>query len=90
MQIQWHLTRALEAGYEAGEKPVSVLVVESVLSRQLDDLEPTLKRLGFGVRDLAEQIDAKATEIRALFDNQLDPTRATELRERMLAAGLPV
>ena len=49
------------AGYEAGEKPVSVMVVESVLSRQLDDLEPTLKRLGFGVRDLAEQIDAKPT-----------------------------
>jgi hypothetical protein len=90
LQIQWHLTRALEAGYEAGEKPVSVMVVESVLSRQLDDLEPTLKRLGFGVRDLAEQIDAKPTEIRALFDNQLDPTRATELRDRMLAAGLPV
>ncbi|WP_246024961.1 AAA family ATPase [Paraburkholderia dinghuensis] len=77
LQIQWHLTRALEAGYEAGEKPVSVMVVESVLSRQLDDLEPTLKRLGFGVRDLAEQIDAKPTEIRALFDNQLDPTCAT-------------
>ncbi|MES2355527.1 MAG: AAA family ATPase [Pseudomonadota bacterium] len=90
LQIQWHLTRALEAGYEAGEKPVSASVVESVLLKQIDDLEPTLKRMGFGVRDLAEQIEAKPAEIRALFDNQLDPARTTELREKMLRAGLPV
>ncbi|WP_321896411.1 recombinase family protein [Paraburkholderia heleia] len=31
-----------EAGYRIGEKPVSAALVESVLSRQLDDLEPTL------------------------------------------------
>ncbi len=43
-----------------------------------------------GLRDLADQFDAKPAEIRALFDNQLDPTRATDLRDRMLAAGLPI
>ncbi|MBU2767801.1 AAA family ATPase, partial [Acidithiobacillus ferrivorans] len=42
LQIQLHLTLALEAGYQAGERPVSAEVVESVLSRQMDDLEPTL------------------------------------------------
>ena len=41
LQIQLHLTLALEAGYQVGERPVSAEVVESVLSRQLDDLEPT-------------------------------------------------
>jgi hypothetical protein len=28
--------------------------------------------------------------VRALFSNQLEPKRAAEIRERMLAAGLPI
>ena len=36
--------RAAEAGYQTGEKPVTAELVETVLSRQLDDLEPTLAR----------------------------------------------
>ena len=44
LQVQRHLTLALEAGYQIGERPVTAELVESVLSRQLDDLEPTLTR----------------------------------------------
>ncbi|ELW4576203.1 AAA family ATPase, partial [Salmonella enterica] len=36
----------MEAGYQTGEKPITATLVESVLSRQLDDLEPTLTRHG--------------------------------------------
>ncbi len=77
-------------GYLTGEKPVSADLVESVLSRQLDDLEPTLTRHGYRIKDMLEQFDAKPTEIKALFSNALDPARTTELRDRMLAAGLPI
>lgn len=52
LQIQLHLTLAFETGYRTGEKPVSATLVESVLSRQLDDLEPTLTRHGYRVKDL--------------------------------------
>lgn len=90
LQIQLHLTLALEAGYQAGEKPISVDLVESVLSRQLDDLEPTLTRHGYRIKDLVEQFDAKPAEIKALFSNSLDSMRAAELRDKMLAAGLPI
>lgn len=90
LQIQLHLTLALEAGYQTGEIPVSAALIETLLSKQLDDLEPTLTRHGYRLRDLVEQFDAKPTEIKALFSNQLDPGRATELRDRMLAAGLPI
>lgn len=38
-------TRTLEA--TVGEKLIGVKVVESVLSRQIDDLEPTLTRNGY-------------------------------------------
>jgi AraC-like DNA-binding protein len=61
-----------------------------VLSKQLDDIEPTLTRHGYRLRDLAEQFGAKPAEVKALFNNQLEPNRARELREQMLAAGLPL
>jgi hypothetical protein len=66
------------------------VIIESVLSKLLDDLEPTLTRHGYNVRDLAEQFNAKPAEIKLLFRGQLDPTRARELQEQMLAAGLPL
>ena len=90
LQVQLHLTQALEAGYQTGEKPVTAALVETVLSRQLDDLEPTLTRHGYRLKDMVEQFDAKPAEIRALFNNKLEPARTAELRERMLAAGLPI
>jgi hypothetical protein len=64
--------------------------VENVLSKQLNDLEPTLTRHGYRVKDLVEQFDARPAELKALFNNQLDPTRTAELRDRMLAAGIPI
>ncbi|EED7231824.1 AAA family ATPase [Salmonella enterica subsp. enterica serovar Enteritidis] len=90
LQVQLHLTLAMEAGYQTGEKPITATLVESVLSRQLDDLEPTLTRHGYRLKDMVEQFDAKPAEIRALFNNQLDPARTAELRDRMLAVGLPI
>jgi len=90
LQVQLHLTLALEAGYQTGEKPVTAVLMESVRSRRLDDLEPTLMRRGYRLKAMVEQFDAKPAEIRALFNNQLDPTQMAELRDQMLAAGLPI
>lgn len=90
LQVQRYLTLSLEAAYLIGEKPISAEMVESVLSRQIDDLEPTLTRNGYRMKDLVEQFEAKPAEIKALFANTLDPTRASELREKMLRAGLPI
>lgn len=90
LQIQMHLALALEAGYQTGETPVSAELVDAVLSKHLDDLEPTLARYGYRLRDLVEQFDAKPAEIKAWFGQQLDPVRAAELRDRLLAAGVPI
>lgn len=90
LQVQLHLTLAVEAGYQTGEKPITATLVESVLSRQLDDREPTLTWHGYQLKDMVEQFDAKLAEIRALFNNQLDPARTAELHDRMLAVGLPI
>ncbi len=90
LQIQQHLSLAFEEGYRLGEKPVTEAVAESILSKQIDDLEPTLTRHGYNIKSLSEQFNAKPAEIRSLFQGQLEPSRARELQEQMLAAGLPL
>ncbi|MBK3786576.1 phosphoribulokinase [Paraburkholderia aspalathi] len=86
MRIQLHLALAFEAGYLIGEKPVPAALVESVLSRQLGDLKPTLTRHGYRV----EQFDAKSAEVKALFSNFLELVRAATVRDKMLAAALSI
>lgn len=90
LQIEQHLTLAFEAAYKVGGSPVDVEVVESVLSKQIDDLEPRLTRHGYSTKDLALQFNAKQAEIRSLFRGELDPTRAQDLQNQMLKAGLPI
>lgn len=90
LQIERHLTLAFEEGFRIGEKPITTDVVEAVLSRQIDDLEPRLTRHGYSVRTLAEQFNAKPAEIRRLLRGDLDAARARELTDEMLAAGLPL
>ena len=89
LQIGQHLVRAFEAGFEVGARPVDAGVVEAVLSRQIDDLEPRLTRNGYDVRSLVEQFDAKPAEIRQLLRGDLGPARSQELMDEMRAAGLP-
>lgn len=90
LQVEWHLIQALEAGYQTGEAVVGAELVEAVLSKHLDDMESTLTRQGYGLRELVQSFDAKPFEVKALFANQLDPVRAGELRDRMRLAGLPI
>ena len=64
LQIEQHLALAFKEAFRVGEKPVTVEVIEAVLSRQIDDLEPKLMRHGYDVRILASQFNAKPAEIR--------------------------
>jgi type II secretory pathway predicted ATPase ExeA len=90
LQIEQHLALALETGYQASEKPIGEAIVDSVLSKQIDDLEPTLTRHGYTEKVLTAMLGTKPAELRALFRQTLEPDRARELKEQLLAAGLPV
>jgi type II secretory pathway predicted ATPase ExeA len=90
LQIEQHLTLAFEEAFRVGERPVTRQVVEDVLSRHLDDLEPRLTRQGYTVRSLAEQFSAKPAEIRQFLRGELNPARTQELAQSMRAAGLPI
>lgn len=89
LQIGQHLVRAFEAAFEIGAKPVDADMIDAVLSRQLDELEPRLTRNGYDLRSLAEQFDAKPGEVRRLLRGELEGARAAELLDEMRAAGLP-
>lgn len=89
-QIGRHLVRAFETGFDMGVKPIDAGIVEAVLSRRIDDLEPQLTRHGYDIRALCTQFDAKPPEIRQLMRCTLNPQRANELVEEMRAAGLPL
>ncbi len=54
------------------------------------ELEPTLTRHGYTARVLAELLDTKPGEVREMFRQTLGVERLRELKEQMLAAGLPV
>ncbi len=87
LQIQQHLSLAFEEGYRLGEKPITRAMAESILSKQIDDLEPTLTRHGYNVKSLSEQFNAKQAEIRSLFRGQLEPSRARELHRTDVGCG---
>jgi len=90
LQIEQHLVLAFEEAFRVDVKPVTAEVVESVLSRHMDDLEPRLVRHGYDARSVAELIGAKPGEVKLLLQGGLEVGRARELTEQMLAAGLPV
>jgi hypothetical protein len=56
--------------------------------------QPDIVRLIDGsvvrLKDMAEQFDTKAAEIRAMFSNPFEPKRTAEICERMPAACLPI
>ena len=75
---------------ETLDKPITAEVVGTVLSRQLDELEPRLTRDGYNVKSLAMQFHTKPAEIRRFLRGALNEQRTHELTEQMRAAGLPL
>jgi type II secretory pathway predicted ATPase ExeA len=90
LQIEQYLTRAFEKTFEVGEKVVTATLTETVLLRQIDDLEPRLTRYGYDVKSIAEEFRIKPADVRLFLQGQLDLARSRELTEQMLVAGLPV
>jgi type II secretory pathway predicted ATPase ExeA len=90
LQIEQYLTRALEEGFRIGERPISAPLIEAILSPQLDELEPRLRRHGYDVRALAELASARTADIQALLRGELEAARTREITDRLRVAGLPI
>jgi hypothetical protein len=90
LQIERHLSRALEEGYKVGQKPVGAELIDTVIAKDIDDLEPRLTRQGYHMKALAELLSAKPAEIRLFLRGQLATGRTQELHSGLLAAGIPL
>jgi hypothetical protein len=74
--------------YKVGQKPVSAELIDTVIARDIDDLEPRLTRQGYHMKALAELLSAKPAEIRLFLRGQLATGRTQELHSGLLAAGI--
>lgn len=90
LQIEHYLMLALEKAHKIGQRPVGVEIIESILARDIDGLEPKLSRHGYDVKALADLLNVRPAEIRSFLRGQLAPGRAQELQNQMLATGIPL
>ena len=56
LQFEYYLTRALEEAYKVGQKPVGMDMIDSVLAKDIDGLEPRLTRQGYNAKVLAAEV----------------------------------
>jgi hypothetical protein len=90
LQFEYYLTRALEEAYKVGQKPVGADIIENVLAKDINALEPRLIRQGYNAKVLAELLNAKPREIKSFLSGQLASGRTQELQSELLAAGIPL
>ena len=90
LQIEMHLTLAFEHAFRLGEKRVSAEIVEQVLSRAIDELEPTLTRNGYDAPALTMLLRAKPAEVRDFLAGTLAVDRTREFTEQLRVAGVPI
>lgn len=90
LQVEQHLTAAMEEAFIAGIKPINVELLTETMSKRIDDIEPRLIRHGYNERVIAEQFRYRPADIRRLFKGELDAARAKEMTSEMREAGLPI
>jgi hypothetical protein len=90
LQFEYYLTRALEEAYKVGQKPVGADMIDNVLAKDINGLEPRLTRQGYNAKVLAELLNAKPREIKSFLSGQLAAGRTQELQSELLAAGIPL
>ncbi|MCP3944992.1 MAG: AAA family ATPase [Desulfobacteraceae bacterium] len=90
LQVGHYLTRSLEEAYKIGVKPVTEDIANSVIARDINDIEPTLVRHGYNTRNLAEILNVKPSIIRSFIKGKLSSNQAQDIQEEMLLVGIPI
>jgi hypothetical protein len=61
----------VDAIHGTGQKPVGADMIDNVLAKDINGLEPRLTREGYNTKVLAELLNAKPREIKAFLRGQL-------------------
>lgn len=70
--------------YRIGQKPVENEIIDAVLAKDINAIEPQLTRHGYNTKVLAELLDTKPAEIRSFLHGNLTPTRSQEIQNSLL------
>ena len=90
LQVEQYLTLALEEAYRAGQTPVTPDLIDSVLAKGLNDVEPTLARYGYNARAVADLLHVQPAEVLAFLRGRLPAGRAQEIHHELRAVGIPL
>lgn len=90
LQIQHYVALAFEEAFSVGVKPVSQEVIDSVIARDINDLEPRLTRYGYSVKTLAGVLHVRQNVVKSFLRGQLPPAQTQEIQNEMLAMGIPL
>lgn len=89
-QIEHYLSLAFEEAYRIWQKPVTTEIIESILAKDIDGIEPRLTRQGYNVKALSDLLNVRPAEIKSFLRGQLASGRTQELKDQMPAAGIPL
>jgi len=90
LQIEHYLTLTVQQAYDVGVKPITEEIINSVIARGIDDLEPKLTRFGYDTKTLSKTLNLRPTVIRSFFHGHLPPGQTQEIQNELLAMGLPI
>lgn len=88
LQINHYLKQALETAYVIGSKPITLEIIKSVLSPDIDGLEAKLARHGYNIGTVCELINAKPSEIKSYFRGALSPSKMQEFNSEIHKLGI--
>ncbi len=88
LQIEHYITLAMEEAYKIGVKPVSAEIIESVVSKKINDLEPRIIRYGYNAKTLSNALNIRPSVIKSFFHGQLSPSQTHEIHSEILALGI--
>ena len=90
LQIQHYLSLAFDEAFRIGTKPVTSDIIESVIARDIDHLEPKLARSGYNVKTISGILNLRPAIIKSFLHGQLSPERTQEIHKDMVTAGIAV
>ena len=88
LQMTHYLSLALVKGHTTATHPIDRDIIESVLSPDLNLLEPKLARQGYGMAVLCEHLNAHRSEIRAHLRGQLAAGKTEEFNKEIHKLGI--
>jgi hypothetical protein len=65
-------------------------MIENVLAKDINGLEPRLTRQRYNAKVLADLLNVKPREIKSFLSGHLAPGRTQELETELLAVGIPL